>query len=120
MRRYRVNDCNVQSTKRLPPLRFLMVPKGWKPLGQVPPSGLVTDVYGAAAWTFTDSRGCRPDGALAYFGQPWLQARWRTCLFWTAVAAGPMAHLLISDSRGCRPDVALAYFGPVKKRVAGR
>lgn len=67
VRRYRVSYYNVQSAKRLPPLRRLMAPKGWKSLGYVPPTGLVT-VYSAAAWKLR-----------------------------TAVAAGPMSHLLISD-----------------------
>jgi len=39
---YRVNYYNVQGTKRLPPLRCLMAPKGWKSLGHVPPTGLAT------------------------------------------------------------------------------
>jgi hypothetical protein len=56
----------VQSTKRLPPLRFLMGPKGWKPLGHVPPPGLVT--LWRCGWELTDRRRCRPEIALAYFG----------------------------------------------------
>jgi hypothetical protein len=67
VRRYRVNYYNIHSTKRLPRLRCLMAPKGWKSPGHVLPTGLVT-VYGAASWTLR-----------------------------TALAAGRMSHLLISD-----------------------
>lgn len=67
VRRCRLNYYNEQSTKRSPPLRCLMAPKGWKSLGHGPPTGLVT-VYGAASWTLR-----------------------------TALVAGSMSHLLISD-----------------------
>lgn len=47
----------------MPPLRFLMAPKGWKSLGHVPPNGLVT-VYGAAAGRLRTAVAV----TLAYFG----------------------------------------------------